>query len=248
MTNSPWYNQYFCVFTVFSITFPCTGNISADVEVVIQMNISIFSASNISVLNFKRKKTCLMGELDKAIHNRVTKKHNFEIHVPVNDFLKNIYHAYFLSHGWIKWNTAHRAFVCPHFILAISALFHSGHILKWHYKLKTVNDFPLISTANWNQLRQNIRHLLLGNFVYNKTSYFEITECVNVLWIYYVVDWQTVDTRRHWGTSCTTTRFRPSPHTPPTRWKPSTASSTPSTWPRTTSQWTVSRLRGDSLG
>lgn len=73
MTNSPWwYNQYFCVFTVFSITFPCTGNISADVEVVIQMNISIFSASNISVLNFKRKKTCLMGKLDKAIHTRVT--------------------------------------------------------------------------------------------------------------------------------------------------------------------------------
>ena len=51
-----------CLFTVFSITFPCTGNISADVEVVIQMNISIFSASNISVLNFKRKKTCLMGK------------------------------------------------------------------------------------------------------------------------------------------------------------------------------------------
>ncbi|KAK3094925.1 hypothetical protein FSP39_007934 [Pinctada imbricata] len=46
--------------SVFSVTLPCTGNITADVEVLIQLNISIFSASNISVLNIKRKKTCLI--------------------------------------------------------------------------------------------------------------------------------------------------------------------------------------------
>ncbi|XP_061185069.1 tyrosine-protein kinase RYK-like [Saccostrea echinata] len=58
--------------SVFSITFPCTGNISADVEVVIQMNISIFSASNISVLNFKRKKTCLMdSRYQKTLRNKL---------------------------------------------------------------------------------------------------------------------------------------------------------------------------------
>lgn len=133
-------HQCFCVFTVFSITFPCTGNISADVEVVIQMNISIFSASNISVLNFKRKKTCLMGKLNKIIHPHVTKKH-YIFEIPVNKFLKiwNIYHALFLSHGWIIWNTIYRAIVCPHFILAISVVFHSGPILKWHYQLKIVN-------------------------------------------------------------------------------------------------------------
>nr|XP_022339285.1 tyrosine-protein kinase RYK-like isoform X1 [Crassostrea virginica] len=58
--------------SVFSITFPCTGNITADVEVVIQMNISIFSASNISVLNFKRKKTCLMDiRYQKTLRNKL---------------------------------------------------------------------------------------------------------------------------------------------------------------------------------
>ncbi|XP_052217775.1 tyrosine-protein kinase RYK-like isoform X1 [Dreissena polymorpha] len=42
----------------FRITFRCTGALTTEVDVHIQMNISIFSASNVTVLNLKRKKMC----------------------------------------------------------------------------------------------------------------------------------------------------------------------------------------------
>ncbi|XP_048247730.1 tyrosine-protein kinase RYK-like isoform X1 [Haliotis rufescens] len=45
--------------SVFQVRLPCTGEMSAQVDVIIQMNISIFSASNLTVLNFKRRKTCI---------------------------------------------------------------------------------------------------------------------------------------------------------------------------------------------
>lgn len=48
--------------SVFKLMFPCTGRMSAEVDVHFQMNISIFSASNLTVLNFKRRKMCFKGE------------------------------------------------------------------------------------------------------------------------------------------------------------------------------------------
>ena len=47
----------------FKIKFPCTGAITTEVDVNIQMNISIFSASNVTVLDFRRKKFCTKGRL-----------------------------------------------------------------------------------------------------------------------------------------------------------------------------------------
>lgn len=44
--------------SAFKIKLPCTNLLSAEVDVSIQMNISIFSASNWTVLNFKRRKIC----------------------------------------------------------------------------------------------------------------------------------------------------------------------------------------------
>ncbi|KAL3848066.1 hypothetical protein ACJMK2_018948 [Sinanodonta woodiana] len=48
--------------SVFKIDFQCTGMLSTEVNVNIQMNISIFSASNLTVLNFKRRKMCLKDD------------------------------------------------------------------------------------------------------------------------------------------------------------------------------------------
>ncbi|KAI0233948.1 Tyrosine-protein kinase RYK [Lamellibrachia satsuma] len=45
--------------TVFRITMPCSGLLPMEVTLHIQMNISIFSASNLTVLNIRRRKTCL---------------------------------------------------------------------------------------------------------------------------------------------------------------------------------------------
>ncbi|XP_050405969.1 tyrosine-protein kinase RYK [Patella vulgata] len=45
--------------SVFQVSFPCSGKMSAEVDVTLQMNISIFSASNLTVLDFKRRKMCL---------------------------------------------------------------------------------------------------------------------------------------------------------------------------------------------
>ncbi|XP_025078722.1 tyrosine-protein kinase RYK-like isoform X2 [Pomacea canaliculata] len=43
----------------FKVTLPCSGLMSAEVDIRMQMNINIFSASNLTVLNFKRRKICL---------------------------------------------------------------------------------------------------------------------------------------------------------------------------------------------
>ncbi|XP_013381539.1 tyrosine-protein kinase RYK-like [Lingula anatina] len=45
--------------TPFAITLPCSGSMSVEVDVKIQMNVSIFSASNLTTIEIKRKKTCL---------------------------------------------------------------------------------------------------------------------------------------------------------------------------------------------
>ena len=47
--------------SVFKVNLPCSGLMSAEVDVRMQMNINIFSASNLTVLNFKRQKVCLKG-------------------------------------------------------------------------------------------------------------------------------------------------------------------------------------------
>uniref|UniRef100_T1IZQ5 receptor protein-tyrosine kinase n=1 Tax=Strigamia maritima TaxID=126957 RepID=T1IZQ5_STRMM len=47
--------------SVFRIFLPCSGQMTAEVEMKIQMNFSI-SANNVTVLNFKRKKVCLKDD------------------------------------------------------------------------------------------------------------------------------------------------------------------------------------------
>ena len=50
-----------CV-SVFKISLPCSGQMTAEVDVRIQMNISIFSASNLTMLDIKRKKMCIRSK------------------------------------------------------------------------------------------------------------------------------------------------------------------------------------------
>ncbi|XP_041356261.1 tyrosine-protein kinase RYK-like [Gigantopelta aegis] len=58
---------------VFRVKLPCTGEMSAEVDVTITMDISIFSASNLTVLNFKRRKMCIKdGELLKDYNHMKT--------------------------------------------------------------------------------------------------------------------------------------------------------------------------------
>ncbi|ELT98024.1 hypothetical protein CAPTEDRAFT_204570 [Capitella teleta] len=54
------------LFTVFSITMACTGHVIDEVDVLIQLNVTMNSASNVTVLNINRKKTCLKGNHDTA--------------------------------------------------------------------------------------------------------------------------------------------------------------------------------------
>jgi len=45
--------------SVFSISLLCTGLLSTDVDIKIQMNVS--RASNVIILDIRRKKACLRG-------------------------------------------------------------------------------------------------------------------------------------------------------------------------------------------
>lgn len=98
------------------------------------MNISIFLVFNILVFNFKRKKICFMGKLNKIIYFYVIKKY-YIFEILVNKFLKiwNIYYVFFFLYGWIIWNIIYRVIVCFYFILVIFVVFYSGYILNWYY-------------------------------------------------------------------------------------------------------------------
>ena len=52
--------------SVFKVQFPCTGMISGEVRVNMQLNISIFSASNLTVLNFVRRKMCIKDKSHRS--------------------------------------------------------------------------------------------------------------------------------------------------------------------------------------
>lgn len=52
--------------SVFKVEFPCTGKISGEVIVNMQLNISIFSASNLTVLNLVRRKMCLKDKVQQS--------------------------------------------------------------------------------------------------------------------------------------------------------------------------------------
>ena len=47
---------------VFRITLPCTGQMTADVDVIIGLNITMISAANMTELKFMRRKTCFEGK------------------------------------------------------------------------------------------------------------------------------------------------------------------------------------------
>ena len=49
----------FVAFAVFSVKLKCSGMSSSDVDVRIQLNVSIFSPVNFTSLDIRRKKTCL---------------------------------------------------------------------------------------------------------------------------------------------------------------------------------------------
>lgn len=46
------------VFTVFRVELSCTGRLDSDVTILMQLNLTINSSKNITVLNFKRRKMC----------------------------------------------------------------------------------------------------------------------------------------------------------------------------------------------
>jgi len=51
------------VLLVFSIHLPCTGDVIADVDIKIVIDVSLFSTSNITNLELRRRKTCLKGKV-----------------------------------------------------------------------------------------------------------------------------------------------------------------------------------------
>lgn len=125
------------------------------------MNISIFSASNISVLNFKRKKTCLMGKLNKIIHPHVTKKHYiFEIPVDLK-YLSCTFSLTWLDNMkyYIQGNCLPSLyfshFCCfsqwTHFKMALSIENCKLLVLSFnkHSQLKTINQDKILDTCDW---------------------------------------------------------------------------------------------------
>lgn len=52
--------------SVFSISLRCTGLLVAEVDIKIQLNVTVVSASNLTVLEIKRKKTCIKGHTHQS--------------------------------------------------------------------------------------------------------------------------------------------------------------------------------------
>ena len=57
---------YVCV-PVFRVNLPCTGFMSAEVDVHMQVNVNILSTSNITALKLRRKKVCLKGTVSVLV-------------------------------------------------------------------------------------------------------------------------------------------------------------------------------------
>lgn len=47
-----------CLFAVFRVELSCTGRFDSEVTILMQLNLTINSSKNITVLNFKRRKMC----------------------------------------------------------------------------------------------------------------------------------------------------------------------------------------------
>lgn len=63
------YNLPFSV-SVFSIGIPCSGHITAQVDIRIQINVTMRSNGDITVLNINRRKACLKGQQGQdALHD-----------------------------------------------------------------------------------------------------------------------------------------------------------------------------------
>ncbi len=53
--------------TTFEVTLHCTGKETGEVGFTMQVNLTLFSAKNITSLNFRRRKTCVMDESQKIV-------------------------------------------------------------------------------------------------------------------------------------------------------------------------------------
>ena len=53
----------------FRITLPCTGQMTAVVDVIIGLNITMISAANMTELKFMRRKTCFEGKVNACYFN-----------------------------------------------------------------------------------------------------------------------------------------------------------------------------------
>lgn len=49
--------------TVFRVELSCTGRLDSDVTILMQLNLTINSSKNITVLNFKRRKMCYKSKI-----------------------------------------------------------------------------------------------------------------------------------------------------------------------------------------
>lgn len=47
---------------MFKVTLPCSGELDAEVDVKIFLNVSIFSALNVTTLELRRRKNCRLGK------------------------------------------------------------------------------------------------------------------------------------------------------------------------------------------
>ena len=56
-----FYSSVSVLMLVFSIALPCTGSTSGEVDIKIQINITMYSPTNVTVLDLRRKKICLKG-------------------------------------------------------------------------------------------------------------------------------------------------------------------------------------------
>ena len=59
------------IFAVFSILLRCSGQITADVDIRIQVNISVSIASNVTSLEIKRKKACIRGTVPYQVQGNL---------------------------------------------------------------------------------------------------------------------------------------------------------------------------------
>lgn len=65
--------------SVFKVTLPCSGELDTEVDIKIFLNVSIFSALNVTTLELRRRKTCRLGKPGPASSEPAASSHVFYI-------------------------------------------------------------------------------------------------------------------------------------------------------------------------